>query len=76
MPHLVEVHDLKVSRNLGLWKFAGFGLDPLKDGNVGHPQQAPDHPETHVAHAVEQQRQRLLRRMLSVRRRGRKIASA
>ena len=76
MLHLVEVYDFKISRNLRLRKFAGFGLDPVKYGKVGHPKQAPDHPETHVTHAVEQQRQRLLRRMLPVRRRRRKIAAA
>jgi hypothetical protein len=76
MPHLVERYDHLLGLDFGLRQLAGFVADPGENGDVADAEEARDRTKAHVAHGVEQHRQRLHRGRLAARRRHREIASA
>jgi hypothetical protein len=76
MPHLVKLHELDIGGNARLRQGRRFCFDPFVNSDFAYPEQPRDHPVTHIAHAVEQNRQRLHRRWLAARRRVREVAAA
>lgn len=76
MPHLVEGHDDDAAFDLRLRQLARLVADPTQHRHVGNAEQAAYGAKAHIAHGVEQRRQRLHRRRLAARRRHGEVASA
>ena len=76
MPDLVKRDDNPLGRHGRLGKLTGFIPNPVQHGNIADPENAGDAAETHVAHRIQQQRQRLHLRRLAPRRRIRETAPA
>jgi hypothetical protein len=76
MPHLVEGHDDDAAFDLRLRQLARLVADPTQHRYVGNAEQAAYGAKAHIAHGVEQRRQRLHRRRLAARRRHGEVASA
>ena len=75
VPHLVDLHDFRVRRHLGIAQCLCLTTDPAIDGYSGDTQEPRDHALRGTACAVQQHGQRLHRRRLAPGRRLSKVAA-